>query len=139
MCDVTPDFYKIYFLQLSTVSLQYFVSNLTCCLLNARLEWNLKEFPNAFVMRQKWIIFHSWKESPYNLLTHEHWALILRFGIVLISGWKTILTTLPSSVKFLIFHSSSTLWILQIVRRRFACSFIFWLQKQANNFYEMSC
>ena len=36
------------------------------------MEWNLKGLPNAFLMRCKGIM---WKESLYNILTHEHWRL----------------------------------------------------------------
>ena len=50
--------------------------------MNKRLEWNLKCDPKDFFISFNGITFHSWKESSYNLLTQEHWRLIIFFCIL---------------------------------------------------------
>ena len=47
-----------------------------------RFNMTFFELPNAFLMRHKKIIFHLEKNPSYNLLTHEHWRLIILFGIL---------------------------------------------------------
>ena len=47
--------------------------------MNKRVEWNLKCDPNDFFISFNGITFYSWKESPYNLITQEHWRLIIFF------------------------------------------------------------
>ena len=82
-----------YWLQLINICLKKGSSFCELDLLKESFGWDLNEGPNVFFNTYKGMIFHSWKQLPYNCFTYEIWKLVNLFFIA--TFFK------PPSLKFL--------------------------------------